>query len=146
MEAAIERGLKIFGFSDHAPQFFPGDYYSTMRMFPEELADKATSLFLEGGRTYDKDWMTAEFLNRLETAYDRFLEIGDLSFIKNSYEAFLINRGEQVRILDGRSSEEWTGAALGINEYGELLIQHKDGSIEEVSSGEVSVRGLYSYV
>lgn len=39
VEAAIARGLKVFGFSDHTPQFFPGDYYSTMRMFPEELED-----------------------------------------------------------------------------------------------------------
>ena len=39
VEKAIERGLKIFGFSDHAPQFFPDGYYSTMRMFPEELND-----------------------------------------------------------------------------------------------------------
>lgn len=36
---AIDRGLKIFGFSDHTPQFFPGDYYSFMRMYPEELDD-----------------------------------------------------------------------------------------------------------
>ena len=35
---ALERGLEILGFSDHTPQYFPGDYYSTMRMFPEELA------------------------------------------------------------------------------------------------------------
>ena len=35
---AIARGLEIFGFSDHTPQYFPGDYYSTMRMLPEELA------------------------------------------------------------------------------------------------------------
>lgn len=34
---AIDRGLKIFGFSDHTPQFFPGDYYSFMRMYPDEL-------------------------------------------------------------------------------------------------------------
>ena len=39
VEKAIARGLKIFGFSDHAPQFFPGDYYSTMRMYPEELTE-----------------------------------------------------------------------------------------------------------
>lgn len=36
---AIERGLKIFGFSDHTPQFFPGDYYSFMRMYPNQLED-----------------------------------------------------------------------------------------------------------
>ena len=37
VENALERGLQVYGFSDHTPQFFPGDYYSTMRMFPEEL-------------------------------------------------------------------------------------------------------------
>ena len=37
VEKAIERGLKIFGFSDHTPQYFPGDYYSFMRMYPVEL-------------------------------------------------------------------------------------------------------------
>ena len=35
---AMARGLQILGFSDHTPQYFPGDYYSTMRMLPEELA------------------------------------------------------------------------------------------------------------
>lgn len=36
---AIIRGLKIFGFSDHTPQYFPGTYYSYMRMRPERLRD-----------------------------------------------------------------------------------------------------------
>lgn len=39
VEAAIKRGLKIFGFSDHSPQFFPGDYYTFMRMRPQQLDD-----------------------------------------------------------------------------------------------------------
>lgn len=34
---AAQQGLKILGFSDHTPHFFPGDYYSHMRMYPEEL-------------------------------------------------------------------------------------------------------------
>ena len=37
VENALRRGLQIFGFSDHTPQFFPGDYYSFMRMYPQEL-------------------------------------------------------------------------------------------------------------
>lgn len=37
VQAALQRGLQVFGFSDHAPQWFPGDYYSTMRMYPREL-------------------------------------------------------------------------------------------------------------
>lgn len=36
---AISRGLTVFGFSDHTPQYFPGEYYSFMRMFPQELDD-----------------------------------------------------------------------------------------------------------
>lgn len=39
VENAIRRGLKIFGFSDHTPQYFPGDYYTFMRMRPYELLD-----------------------------------------------------------------------------------------------------------
>lgn len=39
VQNAIARGLKIFGFSDHTPQFFPGEYYSRMRMFPDQLED-----------------------------------------------------------------------------------------------------------
>ena len=37
VEKAIARGLKIFGFSDHTPQYFSGEYYSFMRMYPQEL-------------------------------------------------------------------------------------------------------------
>ncbi|MBQ2765773.1 MAG: histidinol-phosphatase [Clostridia bacterium] len=37
IETAIARGLKVLGFSDHSPQFFPtDDYYSHFRMRPEE--------------------------------------------------------------------------------------------------------------
>lgn len=39
VHSAIAGGLKILGFSDHTPHIFPGDYYSYMRMYPEELGD-----------------------------------------------------------------------------------------------------------
>ena len=38
VDSALSAGLKILGFSDHTPYFFPGDYYSTFRMRPEELS------------------------------------------------------------------------------------------------------------
>ena len=44
VRCAIDRGLKIFGFSDHTPQFFPGDYYSFMRMYPDQLEDYCRSV------------------------------------------------------------------------------------------------------
>jgi histidinol-phosphatase (PHP family) len=39
VQCAIDRGLKLFGFSDHTPHWFPGDYYSIMRMYPDQLHD-----------------------------------------------------------------------------------------------------------
>jgi len=36
---ALQRGLKVLGFSDHSPYLFPGSYYSHFRMFPEQLND-----------------------------------------------------------------------------------------------------------
>ncbi len=37
--AAIAGGLKVLGFSDHTPFIFPDNYYSRIRMAPEELED-----------------------------------------------------------------------------------------------------------
>lgn len=39
VENAIQSGLRVLGFSDHTPYFFPGDHYSTFRMRPEQLDD-----------------------------------------------------------------------------------------------------------
>lgn len=36
-EAAVAAGMEVLGFSDHTPYFFPGEYYSRFRMYPEEL-------------------------------------------------------------------------------------------------------------
>ena len=41
---------------------------------------------------------------------------------------------------------EWQGTAIGIEKTGELLVRRKDGSVEAVYAGEVSVRGIYGYV
>lgn len=43
-QAALQAGLNTLGFSDHTPQRFPGDYYSTFRMRPEQLRDYASSV------------------------------------------------------------------------------------------------------
>jgi len=40
VENALKRGLKIFGFSDHTPQWFGIDgYYTHMRMYPDQLSE-----------------------------------------------------------------------------------------------------------
>ncbi len=44
IECALSEGFKIYGFSDHVPQPFRGEYYSRMRMRPEETADYVGTL------------------------------------------------------------------------------------------------------
>ena len=44
VQSALERGLQILGFADHSPYPFPGDYYSTFRMFPEDLPDYVNAI------------------------------------------------------------------------------------------------------
>ena len=44
IEAAIAGGMKILGFSDHAPQFYGEDYVSGMRMLPKEAEEYVGTL------------------------------------------------------------------------------------------------------
>ena len=39
VQAALQMGMTTLGFSDHTPYWFGCDYYSTYRMFPEQLTD-----------------------------------------------------------------------------------------------------------
>lgn len=41
---AIDRGIKVLGFSDHTPYIFEGDHYSYFRMRPELLEDYVSSV------------------------------------------------------------------------------------------------------
>ncbi len=44
VQQAIAGGLEVLGFSDHTPFRFPGNYYSHMRMYPEELQDYVSTV------------------------------------------------------------------------------------------------------
>ena len=112
--------------------------------FPEELQDKATSIYLQTGRCTKREELLQKVLKEFQIQYEIFLQTGDLSAIRESYNQMLANRNQEVMILE--PNNEYEGIALGINETGELLVRKADGEIEKVYSGEVSVRGLYRYV
>ena len=115
-----------------------------MESFPEEMADKATSLYLESGHPFDRAQVVGLVMKHFEENYERFVQTEDLSGLKPDYEKMLANLNQPVRVLD--QNDPYEGIARGINAGGELLVERADGTVEEVNSGEVSVRGLYSYV
>ena len=112
--------------------------------FSPELQDKATSVFLETGKKADRISGIARVMEYFEKNYRKFLRTEDLSLIKENYESLLLNKDRQVRIIE--KTGQWQGIARGINNRGELLVEDSRGYMHEIMSGEVSVRGLYSYV
>ena len=114
-----------------------------IKEFPEEMADKATSLYLESGREFDRSQIPGLVMEAFEEYYEKFAATCDLSGLKEEYESILANYDQPVRVL---AKEPYEGVARGITDGGELLVEKTDGTIVAVSAGEVSVRGLYSYV
>lgn len=112
--------------------------------FPPELEDKATSFVKAVGRRVDRKRLTEAILQCFDKNYELFLKTEDFTGLKERYEKVLVNRNQPVRVLE--PGNEYSGIAVGVNDRGELLVAKEDGSIQQVYAGEVSVRGLYSYV
>ncbi len=110
----------------------------------EELKQKATSLRIERGNEISRADILERVLYWFEYYYDSFLKIGDLSTLQTTYNDMLVSMNREVKVLDPMGS--FQGIAKGINEKGELIVQLKNGSLQYVYAGEVSVRGLYGYV
>ena len=111
--------------------------------FPEEIAKTASSLLLECGHRIHRASLIEVFLEEFERLYAVYLETEDMSGLQKEYDSLLVNRGRQVRVLDPK--EPFEGKAMGITKKGELIVDTWE-SRKLVSSGEVSVRGIYGYV
>ena len=112
--------------------------------FPPEIQDKATSLQIELGYPVNRAELVAETMKCFENYYVIFEKTQDLSGLMEAYQEVLVNYNQPVRVLE--PGNEYSGIARGINELGELLVERENGVVETVYAGEVSVRGLYSYV
>ena len=119
--------------------------------YPEDLADKATSLLIETGKEWDRDELIDKVISKLMDFINIYEETGSLEFIKDHYNSILINKDSEVFIVgqdsNGNESEGSEKViSRGIDETGALLVEDMCGNIKQVISGEVSIRGLYGYV
>ncbi len=115
-----------------------------IREFPEELRDKATSLALCTDAVIERTGLVDAVARGWEHWYGVFLETMDLADIVDAYNRQLVNCGREVKVLSPKDS--YTGISHGINQAGELIVELPGGELRNVVSGEVSVRGIYSYV
>lgn len=117
------------------------------QQFPEDISHMATSIGnqLEGPIQTEQlnqyIYGVCSTLKDLEAAFEGQR---NLSFVKEKYEKACVNVGQTLSIHSRQG--EYIGEGLGINPTGELLVKQADGTIQEVQSGEVSVRGIYGYV
>lgn len=108
--------------------------------FPPEIAEIATSLYLECGKTVSRRRLVHKVLERLEEHYETFLRTGSFAAMLEDYRKHCITLGKEVHVL-GR--EPFFAEALDITPEGELLVCRADNGKEEVVfSGEVSIRGV----
>ena len=111
--------------------------------FPEEIAETATSLRIETGKQISRAELIEAVWEQFETVYEVYLQTQDLRNLVKEYHARLINMHRNVKVLDPK--EPFEGRAMGITPRGELMVDTWE-SRKLVSSGEVSVRGIYGYV
>ncbi len=148
----VYEGKKICGILTEMSAEMEGIHYVVVGIginvnieeFPEELKQKATSLKIICGKKIDRVEIVTAFLKYFESDYSKFLKTEDLELLKTDYEYRLVNLNQKVNILDGKKG--YIGTAIGIEKDGGLLVEKEDKSVIAVTSGEVSVRGVYGYV
>ena len=113
-------------------------------VFSDEIAHMASSLLLESqGKKFRRAEIIEKILEYFEEYYEIYLETEDLTALTGEYNKILVNMNKPVRVLDPK--DEFEGKAMGITAKGELIVDTWE-SRKLVSSGEVSVRGIYGYV
>ncbi len=108
--------------------------------FPEAIADRATSLFLETGVKTDRNSFLSRVLYYLDRAIGSFLvslSIEDL----NQFKEICATMGRLVTVQRGKNMI--TGTAYDISSEGELIIRTEEGKDVVINSGEVTVQGIY---
>lgn len=108
--------------------------------FPPELRDIAVSLKTVTGKAVEISRLAAALITALYAMDQTLLSGRDAMMAR--YRADCVTLGQQVRVI---GQETRNATALDVDQAGGLVVRYENGDIETVSSGEVSVRGLFGY-
>lgn len=103
--------------------------------FPPALAARATSLLLATGRPHSRCGVLCGLLQRLET----LLEAG--AGLPADYKPLCVSLGRRVGFT--RNGHSGAGTAVDVSASGALVVELPGGGRTEISSGEVTVQGIY---
>ena len=113
--------------------------------FPAEISGIATSISIEnGGQVFNRAKLVSEMIMSMDKLTANW---PDSSYYLDRYRSLNITAGSSITAYPQKieNGQGRTGRALSINDDFSLRVEFGDGSIEDLKSGEVSVRGLYGY-
>lgn len=111
--------------------------------WPEELREIAGSIAQAVGHPVQRGKLAACLLNALDQVYLDWRDGNRAAYLER-YRKDCLTVGREVKLV--RPTGEEVAAAIGIDDQFGLIVRHPDGREETITSGEVSVRGLYGYV
>ena len=110
--------------------------------FGPEVAPIAISLAQALGMAPDRTELAARVIRSLNALYDDFPS-QNAAYLDH-FRRDCLTVGNPIKVISGAG--ERIGTATGISDDFGLTVRWEDGSTETLTSGEVSVRGLYDYV
>ena len=110
--------------------------------FPPELQGMASSLSEVSGRPVNYVAVAAAMVQSLHRMDGILLQ--ERAHLLQAYRKDCITLGQQIVVI--RGAEYQYGTALDVDEEGGLVVHFTDGTVKTVTSGEVSVRGMYGYI
>ncbi len=108
--------------------------------FPEDIAWKATSLYLSTGKKWSRATVLQAILREMEELLHRQEEKGTGAVLAE-YRENCVTIGKPVSTQ--RGNIRLSGIAENITDTGELIVRQSNGSELIINSGEVSVQGIY---
>lgn len=110
--------------------------------FPEDIRDIAGSVLAASGEEVEIPILAANLLSALESLSRELLS--NKKSIMEQYRNDCITLGQEISVITPNSIRH--GIAKDIDEDGALLVSFSDGSLENINTGEVSIRGMYGYL
>lgn len=108
--------------------------------FSDEICERATSLRLESGAVFSRNEVIAKIANCFERAYDEFI-ISGFGPLKAEYKSYCATIGRSVSAIC--QGQRVKGTAVDVAPDGGLVVEADDGGRKCISTGEVTVQGIY---
>ena len=101
--------------------------------FPEDIKDIANAVFPGNTQDYIKEKIVADVVNKFFDIYNG----NDTDYVRR-YKEYSYLTGKNINIISGETTRPAT--VIDITDDCHVLVKNENGEIEEISSGDVSVR------